>query len=244
MKRKVIVLLLAVMMLLQLTGCTTALKLLQPGAAENKEAQASHTPEPAYEESIETESEENAATEEDNTEEIAAEEAAETEVIPEVSEEPVEEITEAVPEESSEVSEPLTKEEEVTAWAQAIARTASENSGIPLEVSSEGVGAKMALFIYDAPNGTTLSISYDMELDRPEKISVSVPALEATEEWIALKDGVLSIDFLGFDPAKIEKFYGDCGFRYGSPEDAGEDGITVLVGQVNSSVMMVQWIDE
>lgn len=224
MKRKIVILLLGALVVLQMTGCTTALRLL----GNNKESGATvqHTPEP----------ESNTAELPTPESETSAEDdpaVVQSTTTPEPTPEPT-----ATPEPTP---EPV---DEIEAWAQSIAAAASENSGIPLEMTSGGSGAKMALYIYSAPGGTTLSISYDVELDRPEKISVSLGALEPTEEWIALKDGVLSVDFLGMDPELIGKYYGNCGFKYGSPEIVGENGISVLVGQVNSCVMMIQWIEE
>ena len=222
MKTKLLVLVIGLLIVLQMTGCSTMLQAASEHGG-NTTGVLRHTPEPEGKPGAIPTPDPAYANKPAAGESTAVEEVIEESASPEPSAEPV---------------------DEVKAWAESIAAAASENSGIPLELGLESSGEKMALYSYSAPDGTTLSISYDVELDKPEKISVSLGALEPTEEWIALKDGVLSIDFIGLEPEKISKYFGDCGFGYGSPEDAGKNGITVLVGQVNSCVMMIQWIDD
>lgn len=141
-----------------------------------------------------------------------------------------------------------TPEPEVTgmeAEAEAIAAQAAQDSGFALEKTRESRDEISYIVGYTAPGGTTLNLLYRADGDTEEIRSISVIAAGAdvTAEWLALKDAVLGMESLGFDPEKVSGFLGDCGFSHASPEDAGANGLIVLVGNAGSCTMMAQWTE-
>lgn len=123
----------------------------------------------------------------------------------------------------------------------AVLEAVTASTGIELELISEHVNEQTHMVQYAAPEGSILSLCYVLETGKPSSIGVYAKGGDVTQEWIALKDAVLDAECLGFDPDKVEKFHGDCGFRFGSPEDAGADGATVLVGNAVACTMLAQW---
>lgn len=123
----------------------------------------------------------------------------------------------------------------------AVLEAVTASTGIEMELISEHVNEQTHMVQYAAPEGSILSLCYVLETGKPSSIGVYAKGGDVTQEWIALKDAVLDAECLGFDPDKVEKFHGNCGFRFGAPEDAGADGATVLVGNAVACTMLAQW---
>lgn len=129
----------------------------------------------------------------------------------------------------------------VEAEAEAIAAAAAQASGLTLTKTSENLGELTYSVSYEAPGGSRLSITYTVETQKIRTLGVYADGGSVTEEWLTLKDAVLGLESLGFDPVKVEKYLGDCGFGYSMPEEAGENGVTVLVGNAGTCTMLAHW---
>lgn len=138
-------------------------------------------------------------------------------------------------------AEPESEYAEIEASIAGLVGEIEEISGMPLTLVNEEIADGSYSVRYEAAERTGVQVVYSTESGAPTRIGVFANGGDVTEEWLALKDAVLTAPSLGFNADDAAAFLGDCGFQHGSPVDIG-GGASVLVANAGTCTMLLQWL--